>query len=307
MPTAARTSRAIPTKLRFGSRYPAKESAEVNTTSAATTRSKTPATRAACFSARTSSPPERKPQRTTIADISSTTLSPPKARRAGLCALQAAPSAITVSATIQTMERTSNRRMRRRTSDDTAWSAIFSFDCASDCFLILHPYRIGRGLLTCFAISIHSAQSRTQPLSPQERKSRDTLQLPGATPKWASAPGRPRGRVPGRPARQQCRPAAVRFLCAKVERPRQRDWSHRLHGVGAGQQKRTLRHAGCHRSFFLSHSPRGSAPGTVVHTQDIRRYYGEFGPWTGMAPDGSPLLVRDISSEEVYALDLQLP
>jgi len=46
---------------------------------------------------------------------------------------------------------------------------------------------------------------------------------------------------------------------------------------------------------------------TVVHTQDIRRYYGEFGPWTGMAPDGSPLLVRDISSEEVYALDLQLP
>jgi len=46
---------------------------------------------------------------------------------------------------------------------------------------------------------------------------------------------------------------------------------------------------------------------TVVHTQDIRRYYGEFGPWTGMAPDGSPLLVRDISSEEVYSLDLHLP
>jgi len=46
---------------------------------------------------------------------------------------------------------------------------------------------------------------------------------------------------------------------------------------------------------------------TVVHTQDIRRYHGEFGPWTGMAPDGSPLLVRDISSEEVYALDLHLP
>jgi hypothetical protein len=26
-----------------------------------------------------------------------------------------------------------------------------------------------------------------------------------------------------------------------------------------------------------------------------------------MAPDGSPLLVRDVSNEEVYALDLQLP
>jgi Tol biopolymer transport system component/DNA-binding winged helix-turn-helix (wHTH) protein len=46
---------------------------------------------------------------------------------------------------------------------------------------------------------------------------------------------------------------------------------------------------------------------TVVNTQEIRRYHGEFGPWTGMAPDGSPLLVRDISSEEVYSLDLHLP
>ena len=45
----------------------------------------------------------------------------------------------------------------------------------------------------------------------------------------------------------------------------------------------------------------------VVRTQEIRRYYGEFGAWTGMAPDGSPLLVRDISSEEVYLLDLYLP
>ncbi len=45
----------------------------------------------------------------------------------------------------------------------------------------------------------------------------------------------------------------------------------------------------------------------VVHTQDIRRYHGEFGPWTGMAPDGSPLLVRDISGVEVYSLDLHLP
>jgi Tol biopolymer transport system component/DNA-binding winged helix-turn-helix (wHTH) protein len=46
---------------------------------------------------------------------------------------------------------------------------------------------------------------------------------------------------------------------------------------------------------------------TVASISDIRRYYGEFGPWTGMAPDGSPLLVRDISNEEVYSLDLQLP
>jgi Tol biopolymer transport system component len=46
---------------------------------------------------------------------------------------------------------------------------------------------------------------------------------------------------------------------------------------------------------------------TVASTMEMRRYYGSFGPWTGMAADGSPLLVRDISNEEAYALDLQLP
>jgi Tol biopolymer transport system component len=44
---------------------------------------------------------------------------------------------------------------------------------------------------------------------------------------------------------------------------------------------------------------------TVAPIGEIRRYYSEFGPWSGAAPDGSPLLVRDISTEEVYSLDLQ--
>ena len=39
----------------------------------------------------------------------------------------------------------------------------------------------------------------------------------------------------------------------------------------------------------------------------LRRYWGQFGPWTGLAPDDSPLLVRDISSQEIYALDWQAP
>jgi Tol biopolymer transport system component/DNA-binding winged helix-turn-helix (wHTH) protein len=39
----------------------------------------------------------------------------------------------------------------------------------------------------------------------------------------------------------------------------------------------------------------------------MRRYWGEFGPWTGLAPDDSPLLIRDTSSQEIYALDLHMP
>lgn len=46
---------------------------------------------------------------------------------------------------------------------------------------------------------------------------------------------------------------------------------------------------------------------TLVKIADLARYYGPFGPWTGVAPDGSPLLVRDISNDEIYSLDLQLP
>jgi Tol biopolymer transport system component len=45
----------------------------------------------------------------------------------------------------------------------------------------------------------------------------------------------------------------------------------------------------------------------IVSLKDIRRYWGEWGPWTGLAPDGSPLLVRDVSNQEIYSLDLQLP
>ena len=37
------------------------------------------------------------------------------------------------------------------------------------------------------------------------------------------------------------------------------------------------------------------------------RFYGPFGAWSGLAPDGSPLFVRDISNQEIYALDWKLP
>jgi eukaryotic-like serine/threonine-protein kinase len=45
----------------------------------------------------------------------------------------------------------------------------------------------------------------------------------------------------------------------------------------------------------------------VVNLNKIRRFLGQWGVWSGMAPDGSPLVVRDISGTEIYALDWQLP
>jgi len=45
----------------------------------------------------------------------------------------------------------------------------------------------------------------------------------------------------------------------------------------------------------------------LISLKGIRRFWGELGQWTGLAPDDSPLLVRDTSSQEIYALDFQAP
>jgi eukaryotic-like serine/threonine-protein kinase len=45
----------------------------------------------------------------------------------------------------------------------------------------------------------------------------------------------------------------------------------------------------------------------VVSLNNIRRFFPQWGEWSGLTPDGSPLLVRDISTQEIYALDWKLP
>ncbi|HKS76259.1 MAG TPA: winged helix-turn-helix domain-containing protein [Terriglobales bacterium] len=45
----------------------------------------------------------------------------------------------------------------------------------------------------------------------------------------------------------------------------------------------------------------------LVSLKGFRRYWGNFSSWTGLAPDDSPLLVRDVGSQEIYSLDWQLP
>jgi len=45
----------------------------------------------------------------------------------------------------------------------------------------------------------------------------------------------------------------------------------------------------------------------IVTFKDIRRAVGSLGSWGGLAPDDSPLLLRDTSTQEIYALALDLP
>jgi eukaryotic-like serine/threonine-protein kinase len=45
----------------------------------------------------------------------------------------------------------------------------------------------------------------------------------------------------------------------------------------------------------------------LVDLKGISRFFGPFGQWIGLDPDGSPILVRDISTQEIYSLDGQFP
>ena len=45
----------------------------------------------------------------------------------------------------------------------------------------------------------------------------------------------------------------------------------------------------------------------VAGMKGLRRASGVFGWWSGLTPDDSPLMLRDVGTQEVYALDCQLP
>jgi hypothetical protein len=47
----------------------------------------------------------------------------------------------------------------------------------------------------------------------------------------------------------------------------------------------------------------------IADLKEARLYGSPFGPgsWTGLGPGETPLFPRDISTQEIYAFDLQLP
>src|ERR1700693_2868654 len=45
----------------------------------------------------------------------------------------------------------------------------------------------------------------------------------------------------------------------------------------------------------------------IAGLKNLRRTWGSWGPWTGLAPDDSPLLLRDTGTQEIYVLDVNFP
>ncbi len=58
----------------------------------------------------------------------------------------------------------------------------------------------------------------------------------------------------------------------------------------------------CHRIKVGENHPED-----LFSLSGIHRYFGIWGSWSGMAPDDSRIFVRDASTQDIYALDVDLP
>jgi hypothetical protein len=54
-------------------------------------------------------------------------------------------------------------------------------------------------------------------------------------------------------------------------------------------------------------SVQGGPLQRLESVKDVPRGSDPWASWLGLAPDDAPLLMRDQSTQEIYALDLQLP
>jgi Tol biopolymer transport system component len=91
-----------------------------------------------------------------------------------------------------------------------------------------------------------------------------------------------------------------------------RQLADKIGTIGYMTWSRDSRYVGFDTAFtvdpaFFRVSPADGQVARVVSLNNIRRFFPQWGEWSGLAPDGSPLLVRDISTQEIYALDWKLP
>lgn len=50
-----------------------------------------------------------------------------------------------------------------------------------------------------------------------------------------------------------------------------------------------------------------SRPETLFTLNGLRPFLSDFGPWSDNGPNDSRIFTRDVSSQEIYALDVDLP
>jgi eukaryotic-like serine/threonine-protein kinase len=90
------------------------------------------------------------------------------------------------------------------------------------------------------------------------------------------------------------------------------DWLRGPHAVGFSNWSRDSKYLYFDSIFGNDQSYRRlkvgeTIPEQIVSLKNLRRYLNWIGSWSGLAPDGTPIFVRDTSTQEIYALDVQFP
>ncbi len=103
-----------------------------------------------------------------------------------------------------------------------------------------------------------------------------------------------------------------KLLLLDMSTQKWRQLADKIGTIGYMTWSRDSKYVGFDTSFtvdpaFFRVSPADGQVARVVSLDNIRRFFPQWGEWSGLAPDGSPLLVRDISTQEIYALDWKLP
>ena len=103
-----------------------------------------------------------------------------------------------------------------------------------------------------------------------------------------------------------------KLLLLDMSTQKWRQLADKIGTIGYMTWSRDSKYVGFDTSFtvdpaFFRVSPADGQVARVVSLNNIRRFFPQWGEWSGLAPDGSPLLVRDISTQEIYALDWKLP
>jgi len=89
-------------------------------------------------------------------------------------------------------------------------------------------------------------------------------------------------------------------------------WADEGHTVGFPNWSRDSKYVYFDWFFGKDQSYRrvkvgGNKSEELLSSKGLRRYFDWLGSWSGIAPDGTPLFVRDTSTQEIYALELQQP
>ena len=130
--------------------------------------------------------------------------------------------------------------------------------------------------------------------------------LPGSqgifSPRWS-----PDGRFLVGDRQRFAKAGAFRFPDAKVDRLGDSD--HRLGFPAWSRDGKYLYYDNTYSNDLSYRRVKvgETKSGVAVSLKNLRRYFGSVGFWSGLAPDGTALFVRDISTQEIYALDVQLP